>query len=86
MYHIESETSSLNSRHLVYRESDSRRPAGRCGKRTMRSIYTTSFCAKIAAAKQETKKTKGKERLDTATCPMHTNCEHVRSHLRVFFT
>ena len=45
MYHIESETSSLNSRHLVYRESDSRRPAGRCGKRTMRSIYTTSFCA-----------------------------------------
>ena len=32
MYHIEPEAASLNGRHLIYRESDSQLPAGKCGK------------------------------------------------------
>ena len=32
MYHIEPEAASVTGRHLIYREFDSRLPAGKCGK------------------------------------------------------
>jgi len=38
-YHIEPEAASVNSRHFVYRESDSRLPAGKCGK-----LNYNAFC------------------------------------------
>jgi len=32
IFHIEPEGTSLTSRHIVYRDSDSVLPAGKCGK------------------------------------------------------
>ena len=44
IYHIEPEAASVNSRHLIYRESDSRLPPGKCGKLNNAFFFCVYVC------------------------------------------